>query len=143
MYDSNMNFVLLQTTSKSIIVVENLDRFLTEKSTVVSLFVDIHIYFSLCDFLAFKTLKKKKKLFGAQALQAFLSCGVYFPEHGELEPGRDQQADDCESELTEPGYKIGHHELQMDGDRRCVGNIRSRLGNNATLNTHLFFFFFF
>jgi hypothetical protein len=56
MNDSNLNFVLLQTTSKSIIVVEDLDRFLTEKSTAVSLFVDVHIHFSLCDFLAFKTL---------------------------------------------------------------------------------------
>jgi chaperone BCS1 len=32
--DSNLNFVLLQTTSKSIIVVEVLDRFLREKWTV-------------------------------------------------------------------------------------------------------------
>jgi hypothetical protein len=56
MNDSNLNFVLLQTTSKSIIVVEDLDRFLTEKSTAVSLFVDVHIHFPLCDFLAFKTL---------------------------------------------------------------------------------------
>jgi chaperone BCS1 len=56
MNDSNLNFVLLQTTSKSIIVVEYLDRFLMEKSMAVSLFVDVHIYFPLCDFLAFKTL---------------------------------------------------------------------------------------
>jgi len=55
MNDSNLNFVLLQTMRKSIIVVEDLDRFLTEKSTAVSLFVDIHIHFSLCGFLAFKT----------------------------------------------------------------------------------------
>lgn len=52
--DSNMNFVLLQTTSKSILIVEDLDRFLTEKSTTVSLFVDVHIHFPLY-FLAFKT----------------------------------------------------------------------------------------
>jgi hypothetical protein len=56
MNDSNLNFVLLQTTSKSIIIVEDLDWFLTDKSTVVSLFVDVHIHFPLCDFLAFKTL---------------------------------------------------------------------------------------
>jgi hypothetical protein len=53
---SNLNFVLLQTTSKSIIVVEDLDRFFTKKSTAVSLFIDVHINFPLCDFLAFKTL---------------------------------------------------------------------------------------
>jgi hypothetical protein len=56
MNDSNMNFVLLQMVSKFIIVVEGLDPFLTEKSTVVSLFVDVHIHFPLSDFLAFKTL---------------------------------------------------------------------------------------
>jgi hypothetical protein len=56
MNDFNLNFVLLQTTSKSIIVVEDLDQFFTEKSTAVSLFVDVRIHFSLCDFLAFKTL---------------------------------------------------------------------------------------
>jgi hypothetical protein len=41
MNDSNLNFVLLQTTNKSIIVVEDLDRFLMEKSMVVSLFIEI------------------------------------------------------------------------------------------------------
>jgi hypothetical protein len=56
MNDFNLNFVLLQTTSKSIIVMEDFDRFLTEKSTVMTLFVDVHINFPLCDFLAFKTL---------------------------------------------------------------------------------------
>jgi hypothetical protein len=56
MNDYNLNFVLLQTTSKSFIVVEYLDWFLTDKSTVVSLFVDVQIHFLLCDFLAFKTL---------------------------------------------------------------------------------------
>ncbi|KAG6725667.1 hypothetical protein I3842_02G043000 [Carya illinoinensis] len=35
--DSDLNLLLLQTTSKSIIVMEDLDRFLTEKSTGVSL----------------------------------------------------------------------------------------------------------
>jgi hypothetical protein len=56
MNDSNSNFVLLQTTSKSIIVVEDLDWFLIDKLTAVSLFVDVYIHFPLCDFLAFKIL---------------------------------------------------------------------------------------
>jgi hypothetical protein len=34
MNDFNLNFVLLQTTSESIIIVEDLDRFLMEKWTV-------------------------------------------------------------------------------------------------------------
>ncbi|KAE7999319.1 hypothetical protein FH972_003763 [Carpinus fangiana] len=37
MNDSDLNFLLLQTTCKSIIVMEDLDRFLMEKSTAVSL----------------------------------------------------------------------------------------------------------
>jgi hypothetical protein len=36
--------------------VEDLERFLTEKSTAVRLFIDVHIHFPFCDFLAFKTL---------------------------------------------------------------------------------------
>jgi pantothenate kinase len=57
--NSNLNFVLLQMTSKSIIVVEDLNRFLTDKSTGISLFVDFHIHFHLYDFLAFKTLANR------------------------------------------------------------------------------------
>jgi hypothetical protein len=34
MNDSNLNFILLKTMSKSIIVVEDLDRFLSEKWTI-------------------------------------------------------------------------------------------------------------
>jgi hypothetical protein len=56
MNDSNMNFVLLQTTSKYTIFKEDLDWFMMEKSTAVSLFVDVHVRFPLCDFLALKTL---------------------------------------------------------------------------------------
>jgi len=48
--NSNLNFLLLQMTRKTIIVMEDLDRFLTEKSTGVSLSIDVHIHFSLCDF---------------------------------------------------------------------------------------------
>jgi hypothetical protein len=56
MNDSNLNFVLLQMTSNSIIFMEDFNRFLMEKSMAVGLFVDVHIHFPLCDFLAFKTL---------------------------------------------------------------------------------------
>jgi hypothetical protein len=72
-------------TSKSIIIVGDLDWFLTEKSMAVSLFVDVHIHFSLYDFLAFKTLStsylwlKDHKLF-------FLG-GRYFSKRSELEFG--------------------------------------------------------
>jgi chaperone BCS1 len=56
MNDSNLNFVLLQMMSKSIIVMEDLDQFLMEKSAAMSLFVDVHIHFLHYNFLAFKTL---------------------------------------------------------------------------------------
>jgi hypothetical protein len=56
MNDYDLNFALLQTTSKSIIVVEYLDQFLKNKSATMSLFVDVNIHFPFCNFLAFKTL---------------------------------------------------------------------------------------
>jgi hypothetical protein len=94
MNDSNMNFVLLQTTSKSFIVVEYLDWFLTNKSMTVSLFVDVHIHFPFCDFLAFKMLANS--YLGLKDRKFFLSRGGYFPEPGELKTGRDLGDDDCE-----------------------------------------------
>jgi hypothetical protein len=45
--DYNLNIVLIQMMSKSIIVMEDLDRFLTEKSTGENLFVDVYIHFPL------------------------------------------------------------------------------------------------
>jgi hypothetical protein len=54
MNDSNLNFVLLQMSSKSIIVVEDLDWFLTDKSLATCSLMFISIFMS--DFLAFKTL---------------------------------------------------------------------------------------
>jgi hypothetical protein len=102
---SNLNFVLLQTTSKSTIIVEDLDQFLTDKSTAVSLFVDVYIYFSLCDFLTFKTLANS--YLGLKDYKLILSGRGYFSEWGEL--GRNQRANDCESKLAELGYKVSHH----------------------------------
>jgi hypothetical protein len=54
--DFDLNFDLLQTTSKSIIVVKDFDQFLTKKSTAVSLYVMFVSIFFFCNFLAFKTL---------------------------------------------------------------------------------------
>jgi hypothetical protein len=45
--DYNLNIVLIQMMSKFIIVMEDLDRFLTEKSTGENLFVDVYIHFPL------------------------------------------------------------------------------------------------
>jgi hypothetical protein len=82
MDDSNLNFALLQTTSKSIIVVEDFDRFLTEKSTTVSLFIDVHIYFRLCDFSAFKTLANS--YLGLKDHKLFFSGGGIFHSEASL-----------------------------------------------------------
>jgi len=136
MNDSNLNFVLLQTTSKSIIVVEDLDRFLTEKSTVVSLFVNVHIHFPLCNFLAFKTLAnsylrlKDHKLF-SQGENIFQSgTSLNSAEISELMIANwNSSSWAIKSVITA---------LQTDGDRRGVGKFWSRLGNNTTPNTHLF-----
>jgi hypothetical protein len=73
----------------------------------MSLFVDVHIHFSLCDCLAFKMLDNSYLRLKDQ--KAFLSGGGYFSERGELEFGQDQRDVDCESEHTEHSYKIGHH----------------------------------
>jgi hypothetical protein len=103
MNDSNLNFVLLQTTSKSIIAIENLDRFLTEKSsTAMSLFIDVHIHFPLCDFLAFKTL--------ANSYLWLKDHKLFYQVDDIFQRGTsNQRVDNCASELVEPNYKIGYH----------------------------------
>jgi hypothetical protein len=137
MNDSNLNFILLQTTSKSIIIVEDLDRFLTEKSTPVSLFVDVHIHFHLCDFLAFKTLAnsylrlKDHKLF-SQVKDIFQSAGS-------LSSAKIKELMIANQNSPSRAIKSVITALQTEGDRRGVGKIGSRLGNNATPSTHIFF----
>lgn len=124
--------------SKSIIVVEDLYKFLTEKSTTVSVFVDVHIHFSLYDFSAFKMLAnsyqglKDHKLF-SQVEDIFQSgASLSSTEINELMiANRNSPSRVIKSVITT---------LQTDCDRRGVGKIGSRLGNNATPNNHLFFF---
>jgi hypothetical protein len=130
MNDSNLNFVLLQTTSKSIIFVEDLDRFFTEKSTAVSLFVDVHIHFPLYDFLVFKTLANsylgfKNHKFFSQVKDIFQSmASLSLAKISELMiANRNSPSWAIKSVITT---------LQMDGDWRGVRKIGLRLGNNAT-----------
>lgn len=49
-------FCFVTNDEQEIIIVEDLDWFMAEKSMAVSLFVNVHIHFSLFNFLAFKTL---------------------------------------------------------------------------------------
>jgi hypothetical protein len=135
MNDSNLNFVFLQMTSKSIIVVEELDWFLTVKSTGVSLYVDVHIDFSLCDFLSFKTLANnylglKDHKFFSRVDDIFQSkASLSLAEISELMiANQNSPSQAIESVITV---------LQMDDNRRDVGKIEPQLGNNATSNTHL------
>jgi hypothetical protein len=104
MNDSNLNFVLLQMTSKPIIVMEDLDWFLTNKSTAVSLFVDVRIHFSLCDFLAFKTL--------ANSYLGFKDH-KFFSQVNDIFQSRES--------LNSPSRAIKSIiiALQTEGDRRC------------------------
>ncbi|KAG9452625.1 hypothetical protein H6P81_005529 [Aristolochia fimbriata] len=126
--DSDLKSLLLQTSGKSVILVEDLDRFLAEKSGSVTLSgilnftdgvfsccgeervmvftmnnrekvdpsllrpgrLDVHIYFPLCDFPAFKTLAtsylgvKDHKLF-PQVEEVFQAGGSMSPaEIGEI-----------------------------------------------------------
>ncbi|XP_068650966.1 AAA-ATPase At2g46620-like [Aristolochia californica] len=126
--DSDLKSLLLQTSGKSVILVEDLDRFLAEKSGNVSISgilnitdgvfsccgeervmvftmnsrdkvdpsllrpgrLDVHIYFPLCDFPAFKTLAtsylgvKDHKLF-PQVEEVFQAGGSLSPaEIGEI-----------------------------------------------------------
>jgi hypothetical protein len=136
MNDSNLNFVLLQTRSKYIIVVKDLDRFLTEKLTAVSLFVDVHIHFPLCDFLALKMLansylKLKDNKHLSQVENIF---------HRGASLSSAEISDLIIANWNSPSraIKLVIKTLQTDGNRRGVGKIRSRLGNNATPNTNLF-----
>jgi chaperone BCS1 len=130
--DFNLNFVLLQTTSKSIIVVENLDRL-----TAVSLFVDVHIHFPFCDFLAFKMLTnsymevKDHKLF-SQVEDIFQSgASLSSTEINELM---------IENwNLPSRAIKSVITALQTDCERRGVGKIGSWLRNNTTPKHPSFF----
>jgi chaperone BCS1 len=136
MNESNLNFVLLQTTSKSIIVEEDLDRFLTEKSTAVSLFIDIHIHFPLCNFLAFKTLANS--YLGLKEYKFFSKVEDIFQSGVSLSSAEISMLMVANRNSSSQAIKSVIIMLQTDGDRRGIGKIGSRLGDNATPNTHLF-----
>lgn len=162
--DSDLKMLLLQTTSKSLIVIEDLDRYLAAKSTAVSLSgilnfmdgifsccgeervmvftmngkdqidptvlrpgrIDVHVYFPLCDFSAFKTLAsshlglKEHKLF-PQVEEVFQTGASLSPaEIGEI----------MISNRTSPSRAIKTviTALQTNNvDRRGSGNIGQRL----------------
>ncbi|KAF5942115.1 hypothetical protein HYC85_019757 [Camellia sinensis] len=167
--DSDLKMLLLQTTNKSMIVIEDLDRYLAEKSTAVSLSgilnfmdgiisccgeervmvftmngkdridptvlrpgrIDVHIYFPLCDFSAFKTLAnshlglKEHKLF-SQIEEVFQTGSSLSPaEIGEI----------MISNRTSPSraLKCVISALQTNGDgSRGMGRVGQRLGESTS-----------
>jgi len=121
--------------------VEDLDRFLMEKSTAVSLFVDVYIHFSLCDFLAFKTLANS--YLGLKDYKLFYEVDDIFQSGANLSSAEIRELMIANRNSPSRDKKLVITALQTDGDCRGVGKISSRLGNNATLNTHIFSFFFF
>jgi hypothetical protein len=123
MNDSNLNFVLLQTTSKSIIVVEDFNRFLTEKSTAVILFVDVHIYFPLCDFLAFKTLANS--YLGFKDHKLFSQLDDIFQSRASLSQAKISELMIANWNTSSQAIKSVITTLQTDSDRRDVEKIGS------------------
>ncbi|KAI3457964.1 hypothetical protein Pfo_014627 [Paulownia fortunei] len=162
--DSDLKYLLLQTTNKSLLVIEDLDRYLGEKSTAVSLSgilnfmdgifsccgeervmvftmnskeiidpsilrpgrIDVHIYFPLCDFTAFKSLANSH--LGLKDHKLFTQVEENFQIGSSL-----SQAEICEimiSNRSSPSraLKAVITALQSDLARR-VGRRLNRLGS--------------
>jgi hypothetical protein len=136
MNDSNLNFILLQTTSKTILVVEDLNRFLIEKSMAVSLFVDVQIHFPLCDFLAFKTLANS--YLGLKDHKLFFQVNNIFQSSANLTSTEISELMIANHNSPSRAIKSVIMALQTDGDCRVVRKIRSWLRNNTTPNTYIF-----
>jgi hypothetical protein len=122
--------------SKYIIVVEELDWFLTEKSMAVSLFIDVHIHFCLFDFLAFKTLANS--YLWLKDHKFFSQVNNIFHSRASLSPAETSELMIANQNSSNRAIKSVIMALETDGDRRVSRKIRSRLGNNATPNTHTF-----
>jgi hypothetical protein len=110
--------------------VEDLDRFLTEKSTAVSLFVDIHIY----DLLAFKTLVNSYLEFNDYKL--FSQVEDIFLIEVSFSSDEISELMIANWNLLSRTIKLVISTLQTNDDRRGVEKIGSRFRNNVTLNTH-------
>ncbi|CAI9769599.1 unnamed protein product [Fraxinus pennsylvanica] len=83
--DSHLNMLLLQTTSKSLIVVEDLDRYVAEKSTAVTSsglmnFMDGLLGSSFCDgrIMVF-TMNNKEGIDSALLRPGRIDFHIYFP----------------------------------------------------------------
>lgn len=165
--DSDLKSLLLQTRPKSIVVIEDLDRFLMEKSTAVSssglmnfmdgvlssccgeervmVFtmnskeqidpnllrpgrVDVHIYFPLCDFSAFKTLASN--YLGVKEHKLFPQVQTIFQNGASLSPAEIGELMIANRNSPSRAIKSVINALQMDGDGRGSGLIGRQIGDD-------------
>ncbi|KAH7578089.1 hypothetical protein ACOSP7_000776 [Xanthoceras sorbifolium] len=168
--DSDLKMLLLQTTSKSVIVIEDLDRFLTGKSTALSLSgvlnfmdgilnsccfeervmvftmnskdhvdpailrpgrIDVHIFFPLCDFSAFKTLANS--CLGLKDHKLFPQVEEIFQNGASLSPAEISELMISNRNSPSRALKTVITALQTDGDGRgSAANIGRRLGDGGS-----------
>jgi hypothetical protein len=103
-----------------------------------SLFVDVYIHFSLCDFLAFKTLANN--YLGLKDHKIFSQGDDIFQSRASLSSAEIRELMIANRNSRCRAIKLVIMSLQTDSDRRGVRKIGLRLGNKATPSTHLFFF---
>jgi chaperone BCS1 len=102
----------------------------------VSLFVDDHIHFPLCDFLAFKTLVNS--YLELKNHKPFSQVKDTFQSRASLSLAEINELMIANQNSSSQAIKSVIMALQTDDDWRGVRKIESQLGNNASANTHLF-----
>jgi hypothetical protein len=100
------------------------------------LFIDVHNHFPLYDFLAFKTLANS--YLGVKDHKFFSQVDDIFQSGASLSPAEISELMIANRNLPSRAINSFIAVLQTNDDRRGVGKIGSRLGNNANLNI-LFF----
>jgi hypothetical protein len=103
----------------------------------VSLFVDVHIHFPICNFLVFKMLGNSYMRFKDHKL--LFQVEDIFQSGASLNSVEINELMIANWNSSSRAIKLVITALQMDGDWRGVEKIESGLGNNAIPNTHIFF----
>lgn len=166
--DSDLRSLLLQTTGRSLIVIEDLDRFLAEKSEKVSLSgilnfmdgifsccgeerlmvftmnskenidpallrpgrLDVHIYFPLCDFSAFKNLASS--YLGVKDHKLFPHVEEVFQTGASLSPAEIGEILMVNRSSPSRALKSVISALQSNGAARGPGKIGRRLSEGGS-----------
>ncbi|XP_058085255.1 AAA-ATPase At2g46620 [Magnolia sinica] len=168
--DFELKSLLLQTSGKSVIVIEDLDRFLIEKSGKVSLSgilnfmdgifsccgeervmvftmnskenidpailrpgrLDVHIYFPLCDFSAFKTLATS--YLGVKDHKLFPHVEEVFQTGASLSPAEIGEILMVNRSSPSRALKSVISALQSNGGGRGAGKMGLRLSESGSGN---------